>query len=225
MVLTNTTETGIDWAFDIHERVRLRPDRSEIYQMAPAYSEGTIEGRRIDPIGDFKMVFIKWDSSHWTYNGQPDMWTFEEHFDKVGEKQMTDGPDKKQVATALDVLAQALGVKSEAEPTQEEVGEQRAEEVTPDKVKQFEHVFERAVEVARDSDAFVIACVRKEDAPDGSGAQFVLTPALFSNALSRESAVLLDAQLAEIVSEAHQSLAVQEIRRLLDDGQQNDEPS
>jgi len=214
----------VKWAFEPNDRVRLRPEVSEIYAMAPAYSEGWVRGRRIDPIGDFKMVFVEWDSEHWTYNGQPDMWTFEEHFDKVESKGklMADDINKEQVASALDVLAKALlGDKTEKPEnaegkTQEEIGEERAEAVTPDKMKQFEHVFAKAVEVAKDSDAFIIACVRKEDAPAGSGADFTLTPALFSYALSRESAVLLDVQIAEISSEAHQSLAIQEIRRLLD---------
>lgn len=228
--LTNTT-SDVEWELAVDDRVFLRPEVSEVYEMAPAYAEGWIRGRRVDPIGDFKMVYIEWDASHWTYNGQPNMWTFEDHLDKVRDKKMADetpdneGPNKEAIATALGVLAQALGVgsepakspKTEPERTEEEAGEERAEAVTPDNVKQFEHIFERAVEVARDSDAFIIACVSKSDAPEDSGAQFVMTPALFSYSLSPESAILLDAQLGEVVSESHQALAIGAIRRLLDE--------
>lgn len=222
--LTNTA-SDVKWELDVDDRVFLRPEVSEVYEMAPAYAEGWIRGRRVDPIGDFKMVYIEWDSSHWTYNHQPNMWTFEDHLEKVRDKKMADEtPDnKEQIAAALGVLAQALGVgsepakKIEVERTEEEVGEERAEAVTPDNVKQFEHVFERAVNVARDSDAFIIACVSKSDAPPDSGAEFVMTPALFSYSLSPESAILLDAQLGEVVSESHQALAIGAIRRLLDE--------
>lgn len=216
--LDSTTETQVEWRLGVDDRVSLRPEVSDIYAMAPAYSEGWVRSRRIDTFGNYRMVFIEWDSSHWTYNGQPDMWTFEDHFDKVESKMTDETPDKSQIANALDILGQALGMdKAEQEPTQKEVGEQRAEEVTPDRTKQYEEVLNRAIEAARDGDAFVIGVVQKSDPPDGvaGDAKFVLIPSLYSYSMSPESAVFLDANLQEVIAESHQQLAVSEIRRLL----------
>jgi hypothetical protein len=35
------------------------------------------------------MVYIEWDKKHWTYNGEPDEWTFAEHFEPVKEAQVS----------------------------------------------------------------------------------------------------------------------------------------
>jgi hypothetical protein len=218
--LTDTPEQEVEWRLESGDHVRLREEVADIYVAAYAGAEGWVRNRMIDRMGNFKMVFVQWDRDHWLTNDQQDMWTYEDHFDKIEEEDepVAEAPDKSDVAKALNVLASALGVEDAnkgAENTDKDA-EERAVEVTPENFQQFEAVLERAIEIARHSDAFLIATVEKEDAPEGSGADFVLAPHIYSYALSPESAVLLDAQLSEITSASHQGLAMQELRRILD---------
>src|SRR4051794_22950181 len=90
-------------------RVKLKGDRTEVYELARAGAEGWVRDRRYDPLdpsGGIRMVFVEWDSDHWGYNQQPNMWTFEDHFEPI-EETMSD-EKKNDIRAALQVLAGAL---------------------------------------------------------------------------------------------------------------------
>lgn len=217
--LTKPTEdngaTEHEWTLQVNDHVRLRDERADVYTLVYGGAEGWVRDRRIDRLGDFPMVYIQWDQEHWTYNGQPDMWTYEVHFDKIEDEDQTmSEPSNDDVRTALDVLSKRLLGESPSE--QQSEGERRAEAVTPEDHQQFERVLERAIAMVKDSDAFLIACVSKEDTPGDSPLKFALTPAVFSYALSPESAVLIDAQLSEIIAQSHQRLAFDQIHRIVE---------
>src|SRR4051812_27694283 len=89
-------------------RIRLRGDKTGVYDLARAGAEGWIRARTLDPVGEFPMVYVEWDKDHWAYNGQSDIWTYEDHFERANEEKMSN--NNEQIRKALQVLAGALGV-------------------------------------------------------------------------------------------------------------------
>src|SRR3954466_5189582 len=84
-----------------NERVKLKSDGQDaLYAFACAGSEGWVRNLDHDKLG-YPMVYIEWDKDHWAYNGEPDRWAFEAHFDKVDNK-MSDTPQAPQGGTPED---------------------------------------------------------------------------------------------------------------------------
>src|SRR5690349_24834514 len=75
-----------------NERVRLKSNGEDaLYAFACAGSEGWVRKLDHDSMG-YPMVFIEWDKDHWAYNGEPDKWAFEAHFDKIEDNTMAEQP-------------------------------------------------------------------------------------------------------------------------------------
>lgn len=222
------TEQQPTFKFKINDRVRLKEDRHEVYPAAFGGSEGWIKDQRVDDFGNYKMVYVVWDREHWTYNGERDLWTFEDHFDKVEEEPMAEEPGKPSkdaIAQALSVLAQGLGVES---PTQGSPEQQPEPEVQPvEHEDRFHEILNRALDTVADGDAFMIVSVRAEDPPPGVGVSHVLIPSFFSAATLPEARLLLYGQLAAVVADHHQELAVREIERTIEGAEPSleDEPA
>src|SRR3954462_1476071 len=71
----------------LHSRVALKPGADEIYTHAFVGSEGWVRAIKKDADG-FEMVNVEWDKDHWRFNGQPDGWTFSDHFDVIGPPEL-----------------------------------------------------------------------------------------------------------------------------------------
>src|SRR5881628_1363731 len=67
----------------LNARVALKDGADNVYIYALAGTEGWVRGFKTDAEG-FELVKIEWDKEHWRYNGQPDGWTFADHFYVVG---------------------------------------------------------------------------------------------------------------------------------------------
>src|ERR1700689_3762293 len=89
-------------------------------------NEGTIAAIQEDRFG-LPQVFIQWDKNHWTYNGAPDGWTFEDHFDIV-ESTMTE-PSKQELAKQLgqQFVEGLTNLFAETEDKPSQQGEQKQE--------------------------------------------------------------------------------------------------
>jgi hypothetical protein len=84
-----------------NERVKLKSDGQDaLYAFACAGSEGWVRKLDHDKLG-YPMIFVEWDKDHWAYNGEPDKWVMEAHFDKIEDENKmaeTPTPDPKQFA-------------------------------------------------------------------------------------------------------------------------------
>src|SRR5271170_1972050 len=91
----------------IDSRVRLRDgiDPSLYKGFSCTGNEGWVRDHRADEHG-YPQVMVEWDHDHWAYNGAPNCWTWENHFDLV-EEPMSEQPQNPTLADLLTMAAQA----------------------------------------------------------------------------------------------------------------------
>lgn len=51
----------------------------QVYRKASAGARGMVRGIKTDEDG-FQLIYVEWDRNHFLYAGQPDGWTFANHF-------------------------------------------------------------------------------------------------------------------------------------------------
>lgn len=187
-------------------RVRLRDgiDPSFYSGMARVGNEGWIAALRRDDRFGLPEVFIKWDRNHWADNGQPDSWTYEEHFDLVEEpKQMSPlprNPDDRPPKNFAEFLAAMMGDKREAQPDESNVDEYA------DRVAQL-------IEVLGHSEAFIAVAIVRQ--PDDQAPKGVLIPVGVQGSMTPESLMLAGSQLARLAARHHEELALLGIQHLV----------
>lgn len=72
----------------------------QVYKKACAGSRGIVRGIRTDQDG-FQLVYVEWDQDHFMYAGQPDGWTFANHFRLFTESDLIcDAPADQQESEA-----------------------------------------------------------------------------------------------------------------------------
>jgi hypothetical protein len=108
----------MDAEHHLHEgdRVRIRNEVDPaLYRgMSTIFNEGVIRKVREDQFG-LPQVYIEWDKNHWSYNGAPDGWTFEEHFDVVESKSMAK-QSKAELAEQFAAFLKMMEAEEEAVP-------------------------------------------------------------------------------------------------------------
>lgn len=208
-----------NFRFNKGDRVRLRTDRADIYRRAFGGSEGVVKDRRVEDLGHHNMVFVVWDKDHWTYNGEEDMWAFEDHFDPASKKVASppaeeidvsitfekdnDVPDKKpDFMSALRNLIDQYEGDQVDDSDEAEAG--------------FDQMLEEAFEYAVGCEAVVIVGVRREESPVNPNDSLLITDA-HSWYKTEESKLLLQAQLSQIGAHTHNQLAMQAIERVLEE--------
>lgn len=176
--------------------VKLREVSPEFYGGYACYGNvGTIKDHRFARFG-YPEVLIEWDKDHWAYNGAPDGWTFESHFDLV-EAPMAEHNDKLEKnleGIALDfarnVVAAVTGRESDVAPTEPEADDQDAA---------YETVLNDALPILIDSTAIVIFALK--EAPDGG-----YLPLLIKESKDPLAEEVLNIQLAHLVAHNYESL-------------------
>lgn len=182
----------------LEQRVKLKSDGQDaLYAYAGAGSEGWVRQRDHDRLG-VPMVFIEWDKDHWTFNGEPDLWTFEDHFIPA-EEAMADKSYNLQ-----DQVAEFLEWKKAKEAAEGTVSE-------PDIDKEYLLQLEAAYETAKTASAFLLIAV--EDLPGRVGASY--SPKVVNFYKNRDAGLVLESQLSSLAASSHQSLALEEIHRNL----------
>lgn len=179
-----------DMRFPLHARVALRPGADTVYLMAVAGTEGWVRDHKVDNDG-FEMVKIEWDKAHWRYNGQPDGWTYAEHFKVIGPPQPEAPPARE-------------------EPTPEPEDEVIAKlpDSSDDEVESYIDELSEAMEAASEGEAFMMITVKKAPHPENPN-ETVYMPSIFQANTSKEAAMLLDIQLAECASASYQEMVFQ----------------
>ena len=174
----------------LNSRVALKPGADEVYALAVAGTEGWVREHKVDDAG-FEMVKVEWDKDHWRYNGQPDGWTFAEHFKIVGPPE----------------VAEPKVDEPEAEEPQEELIAQHTN-LSDEEIESYIDELGEAMDAASEGEAFMTITIRKIPDPENPGVTMYV-PSIFQGSTSKEAAMLLDIQLAECASASYQEMVFQ----------------
>jgi hypothetical protein len=190
-----------EFRFKKNQRVRLKDQPANLYHRAFVGSEGWVRECREDEVG-FPMVKIEWDKEHWAYNGERDMWTFEEHFEPVeSEESMPENNDFLDRLAAF--IAEEQKRQADGKEPQDDTGSINDD---VDRDAQYLAVLDAAVEYAREAEAFLLVAVRREHSPV-EGERFMLVPDMYAVYKAEDAGILLETQLAHVAATFHQELA------------------
>lgn len=171
----------------LHSRVALKDGKDQVYVYALAGTEGWVRGSKQDSDG-FELYKIEWDKEHWRYNGQPDGWTFAEHFKVIGP------PDPRAV---------------EEEDDDEEVGEDIEMQDDPvskeEELESYMETLSQAFDAAAEAEGFIVFTIRRVPNPE-KPEEVAFVPTMFQHSSSKEASMLLDIQLADVASSNYQEM-------------------
>jgi uncharacterized protein YktA (UPF0223 family) len=194
----------IEHSTKLDQRVRLKSNGEDaLYRAAHAGSEGWVRKHTKDEYG-YPMIWIEWDTLHWAFNGETDMWTYESHFEIVNER---------------------LESMHEEEPSLEEykqfkqwLNSQKNSGKSFDvKIKEeYDLTLKEAVKLAKNSDSFLLITVDREDDPTGEESP-TLVPRMSYYYQTDICGHTLELQLAKIATSAHEGLVYQTLNDILDD--------
>lgn len=217
---------GTYFRLNVDDRVRIRDEVDpSLYQgLSTLYNEGVITQVRKDRY-DLPQVYVKWDKNHWSYNGAPDCWTYEDHFDLI--ETMTE-PSKQDLARQLaaDFANGMAGLfadgETEAAPEPSKAAQLRTELSTDTlTVAEAEHEDETLAVLAAvsaqlaEAEAFIVIAVGREEHP--KSAKGILIPYAMSYAHNPAAELLATAHMAGLATRAHQELTIQAIAALTSD--------
>jgi len=205
-----------DFRFKPNERVRLKGEPSNLYERAYVGSEGWVRERKMDPVG-FPIVKIEWDKSHWTYNGEKDMWTFEEHFESIdgAVKEMDD-----EGKTFMDRLAAFIAAE---QAQQKQKPDEDASIIDNDDTEaKYNEVLEAATAYAKDCEAFLLVGVIRQHDESHAG-RTILIPDIFAGYKSEDAGILLETQVSQLAAQFHQEIAGRVLGELMKEQRKNDE--
>jgi hypothetical protein len=191
---------GADFIYEYKQRVKLKDqDFSGFipYQgQSTVGCSGWITQRRRDNLG-LPQVYIEWDKDDWRYNGTPDCWTYQEHFEaEESDIQMTEQPTKTdQVQAAVqaftDMMLELVGEQpTDASVPQPQMG---AAIETP---SPKERLMMQAIDLLTETPAFVLIAVNEK-----------LQPVVIPYSESAEAAIVVSSHMSQLAAKAHQSLA------------------
>jgi hypothetical protein len=205
------------------DRVRIRKDvdPSLYHGMLTIGNEGIIRQVREDRFG-LPQVWIEWDKNHWTYNGAPDGWTFEEHFDIINTENKKDNmsSDKanKQALAAkfaklftelFDDESDASGARVEDVPTVGTSEDLRAELETSDSISDRTAIIAAVHEILSEAEAFMVIGVQRMDHPKSQKGMMV--PFALSYADNFVAELLTAVHMSSLTTQSYQELALRAI--------------
>lgn len=173
--------------------MKLKSDGQDApYSWAAAGAEGWVKDLATDRVG-FPMVYIAWDKDHWTFNGEENQWTLEDHFEPVEEEMA----DKDQSELFKQFLEWQAKQGDAPEDTTSKKDEEYAERVAAGK------------KAALGADAFLIIAIEV----DKTGERPVYNPIVYTSYKDEPAGLLLESQLGVLAATAFQSLTIAEIER------------
>lgn len=210
---------GTDFRLPVNARVRLRDgiDPAFYEGMAKVGNEGWITAHKRDKF-DLPQVYVRWDTNHWSYNRQPDGWTFEDHFDLI-EDAMSEAEDntRKAVEAASAEFAKTMAKLLGSETPAPEKAEHQSimipgTQPAHNSKGHYEEAVQAAKEALSDSEAFVTVVIRRSQHPDAS--QGMLRSILVVDSLSPEAEVLVGAQASAVAAQFHEAAAILQVYAL-----------
>jgi hypothetical protein len=199
------------------QRVRLKSNGEDnLYMFAAAGSEGWVRDQTHDPTG-FPMVLIEWDKNDWRYNGEPNRWTFEAHFEPVEDDKMADEapklPEGMDPQAMMAAFAQFL--QSQTGDTSGAVSQQSAVDAETAKMR---GEFDKLVTEVSDRlhtpkvESMLVLWVEREK---GDGPDQVLVPRVANYYMTPESGYLLESHLSKLAAMAHDEAVMARIDQIL----------
>jgi hypothetical protein len=187
------------------DRVKLKAtiDPSIYGEYAVSGNEGFVADTRINKLG-FQEIFIKWDIAHWAYNGIPNCWTVEDHFDLIlpvapesqpeKSKEEHEKDDKKTIEAYKQWLEKFKQTVLAASSESDEADQMLADAVT----LAYQHM--------ENAKAFIVICVEEDEVGN-------LVPGAMMHASSPEAELIATAFLSTLVADFYQELALQRLNQ------------
>jgi hypothetical protein len=187
----------------IGDRVILKGQgQDSLYQAAYAGAEGWVRKHRHDPLG-YPEIFVEWDKSHWTYNGESDGWTMEAHFDIVEDEM--DHDDKHPISEhLLNKMAQQMGY--DLVPKGQKADKNAA------LAAEYDRIAVHAMEAITEGDAFVLITVSENN--DGDGPAKIAE--VFNGYKDEVSQYLVEANVSRIGSKAHERVITHILHEIME---------
>lgn len=193
----------------IGSRVRIRDSVTHMYPNARVYNEAIVRARKRDQLG-YPIIYVEWDKDHWAYSGEEDGWAIEAHFDLV-EDQMAEDKRFNELLGGLSDLVNNF--KSEGE-TPDESKEKLEIEPQEESKMTYNEVLDRALEDARDGEAFIVLVARPQEFRGNQ----IITPHMYKHSKREDADMMLEAVMADIASQAYTQLVMQLIAERKRDG-------
>lgn len=187
---------------EVGTEVELLADRAGVYKHATGGSLGVVKAKRDDE--GFPMVYIEWDKAHWRYAGEPDCWTYEEHFQPS---------TKTTIFNALD------NPQSFTEMVKENIERVHDPETQDDVIDEYLDRLNEVVNVLAESDGFIVIAARQEAHPNDEETT-VLVPYAFGGFLNEAVMVLLEAQMVQMGAQTQIEMAQAILDRMRKRGEQ-----
>lgn len=211
--------TMAEYRLPINSRVRLRDGIDpQLYKgLSCTGNEGWVRNHR-DDLG-YPQVLVEWDRDHWSYNGAPNCWTYEEHFDLIegimADKKEQTPKDKEEAVRNLAEgfvkgLFRELGMSNgEIEQADDELA---AKDDTPAVETTQEDMTDEAIQALRTGKAFIVVTMQENEKRGG-----LIYPSIYHQAESEQLALICQAQLAHLVALLQDGLIHEKIQSKKDD--------
>lgn len=200
--------------FPINTRVRLRDVSPEFYDgYGCVGNEGWITAQKTDEYG-YSHVYIVWDKEHWAYNGAPDKWTWEDHFDKVDDN-MADEPkkqDMKQVMADafMEVFQNIVNKRNASESKPDEMIAEKVPYNMDDDDERKSAIID-AADILNSSESFIIIGVERTPAPNTANGMLDVRVARQWG--GEDSGHMMNLQMATFGLAAYENMAVDLIQK------------
>lgn len=186
---------------DVGARVELLPGKEAVYERAVAGAQAIVEAVKTDKDG-FQMIKVSWDRRHWRYSGEPDQWTYLEHFKQVENKTIFEARDNpRKFAQQMLERAERQGLNDE-------------------QINDYLEYLNEAITILSESEGFIILTAREEVTPDGTGQ--VLVPYVMGSFLSKRTSALLESKVMTMAAMMGQEMAEKIIDQSMEDEDDDD---
>lgn len=196
--------------------VKLKSEYANVYSLAAPGAVGFARRRKEEE--GFPMVFIEWDQQHWSYSGEQDKWTFENHFEPLDgdlEEDSTVSADEEgklppELQKGIEELFAGYLADNQPEQTQVQAApdSELFELETPE---EYQQTIEIALKAAADGIAFLMIGVAEREIDDGGKA---LVPYVVSSYTNETAGLFLETQVADFAASAFQNTAVALMTRI-----------
>lgn len=186
----------------INQYVRLKLDgQDSLYQFAYAGAPGWVRGQDHDRLG-YPQVFIEWDKNHWSYQGEPDKWALEAHFEPMEENvsQMPQNPEEL-MALFQKFLESQQPAGSDDKPTPAQTQED-------DLKARWDKALADTQVLLGESDSFIAITVTRADRP---GQPSVFVPRIVNFYKNAESGLLAELQLSKLAAMSHEEVIMDKV--------------
>jgi hypothetical protein len=204
---------GTEYTYQRGDRLRLKDTvDSNFYGGYACVGNEAIVKRREKDNYDLPKIYVEWDKNHWTYNGAPDCWTFEDHFELVKGIDMPDeNLDSDQIKQLREIL-ERIDPSDRDEKREQSFSSDFQSNQESDRDEQYNEAIQTALAMLEECEAFVVVGVTRQEHPEAP--KGVLIPTAISFAKTPEGELLAMSGATQFGAKAHQELTLKAITAL-----------